>query len=83
MLLEIHFLAFFSLFLGEGVGASVSAFSENTHVSGVDYCGYSHLSRPIFPAEDQSFTPGAFKVHMKDGENGLTYYESSVELDST
>ncbi|KAL3516886.1 hypothetical protein ACH5RR_023788 [Cinchona calisaya] len=68
---------------GEAVGTSVSTYAENTQVSAADYCGYSHLSRTFFPAEDQSFTAGAFQVHIKDGENGLTYFGSSVELDST
>ncbi|XP_027106541.2 uncharacterized protein LOC113761346 [Coffea eugenioides] len=68
---------------GEGVGSSVTAFAENTQVYAADYCGYSHLSRSVFPAEDESFTAGPFKVHIKDGENGLSYCGSSVERDST
>ncbi|CAI9101299.1 OLC1v1038592C1 [Oldenlandia corymbosa var. corymbosa] len=66
---------------GEGVGSSVSSFSEET-VFSADYCCYSRMSRPIFVTEDKSYTAGDFKVNILEGENGLSYFGGAYQPES-
>ncbi|KZV41593.1 hypothetical protein F511_15362 [Dorcoceras hygrometricum] len=58
---------------GEGVGCAVSKFVEDVDmVCEVDYCAYSHLRRPIYIDENESFKAGDF-VGLPEGLVGLKY----------
>lgn len=58
---------------GEGVGVSVSALKEDTHVYAVDYCAYSHAQRTIFSCSADGLDAGKFEVLIESGQSGILY----------
>ncbi|XP_075501040.1 uncharacterized protein LOC142539450 isoform X2 [Primulina tabacum] len=66
---------------GEGVGCAVTKFVEDVDmVCEVDYCAYSHLRRPIFLDENESFKAGDF-TGLPEGQVGLKYILLNKESD--
>ncbi|XP_075510925.1 uncharacterized protein LOC142546853 isoform X2 [Primulina tabacum] len=62
-----------TLVSGEGVASSVYRFVKDVDmICEVEYCAYSHLSRPIFFGEYNSFTAGDL-VGSPEGQVGITY----------
>lgn len=58
---------------GEGVSSSVCTFVKDVDmICEVEYCAYSHLRRPIFVGENNSFTAGDL-VGSPEGQVGITY----------
>ena len=61
------------MYAGEGVGVSISAFKEDTHVYAVEYCAYSHAQRTIFSYTTDGFNAGKFEVLTESDQSGIKY----------
>jgi hypothetical protein len=71
--LRVNVTRHFFIYAGEGVGVSVSALKEDTHVYAVEYCAYSHARRTIFSCSTDGFNAGKFEVLTESDQSGIKY----------